>query len=173
MISNEYVTVFDLSQTGFVYGELLFNGLVFGLGGWFVLLVVKVIQSRPGLERVFNPFRSSKKMPKWVIYLIVAGTIILTILGSISYFQNQHLSKILRSGHASYVAGEIQNYTETRYRTHRRESFTVNGIYFTYPDFGLQENFNNTFSDRIPLENGTFVKVWYYEGQILKLMVRR
>jgi hypothetical protein len=55
-----YLTAFDLSQSGYSHWGLLLVGLAFGIWGWFVLSILKIIQSRSRLERVLNPFQRSQ-----------------------------------------------------------------------------------------------------------------
>ena len=172
---DDYITVFDLSKSGFGHWGLLLAGLQFGILGWIGLSVYKAIQSEPRLERILNPFRRSKQIPRWSFPLLIGISIIFTIAGFGSYVEYSRNLNILKSGRSSYVEGEVYDFKPMSFSGHTSgpESFSVNNISFSYSDFICKAAFNNTSSHGGPMRNGLHVKIWYYRGEILKLLIRK
>ena len=172
---DDYITVFDLSQSGYSHWGFLLIGLAFGIWGWFILSIIKGIQDRPQIERILNPFRRSKQIPTWAFPLLIGISIVLTIAGFGSYVEYRQNLNTLKSGQASYVEGEVYDFKPMPFSGHTPglESFSVNNVSFSYSDFIKKAAFNNTSSHGGPIRNGLHVKIWYYRGEILKLLIRK
>jgi hypothetical protein len=169
---NHYVTAFDLSQTGYANWSFLLVGLTFGTLGWISLSAYKAIQNHPSLERIFSPTRTSKQIPWWSFPVLIAVSVIFTVAGLGSYFEYKQNLNILITGQASYVEGEVYDFKPMPYSGHSLEVFSVNNISFSYSDYIKNAAFNNTASHGGPIKNGLSVKIWYYKGEILKLLIR-
>jgi len=71
-----------------------------------------------------------------------------------------------------FVEGEISNFVPMPYSGHAYESFTVNGLSFSYSDYAITGCFNETKSHGGAIkENGQRVKIAYTDGCIMKLWI--
>jgi len=59
------------------------------------------------------------------------------------------------------------------YTGHQDETFTVNGVRFSYSDFGVTCGFNNSASHGGPIREGLQVRIHYVGNAILRLEVAR
>jgi hypothetical protein len=77
-----------------------------------------------------------------------------------------------RSGQFSVVEGRVSNFRPMPYTGHAAESFTVNGLLFSYSDFDKSKcGFRNTASHGGPIREGLQVRIAAHAGRILKLEV--
>lgn len=57
------------------------------------------------------------------------------------------------------------------YSGHARETFVVNGQYFSYSDYDLTQGFNQTQSHGGPIKEGLQVRITHVDGSIVKLEI--
>lgn len=76
-------------------------------------------------------------------------------------------------GEYDVVEGSVENFNPMPYGGHQQESFTVEGVKFSYSDFSISPGFNNTKSHGGPIRKGLRVKVSHIDNVILKLEVMR
>jgi hypothetical protein len=88
-------------------------------------------------------------------------------------YQYLHDRYTLNSGEAKYVEGVVENFVPMPYTGHADESFTVNGVTFSYSDYGVTPGFNNTASHGGPIKQGLYVRIWYVGDDILKLEIKK
>ncbi|MEZ8149604.1 hypothetical protein AB6E95_02305 [Vibrio splendidus] len=76
-------------------------------------------------------------------------------------------------GEYDVVEGSVENFNPMPYGGHQQESFTVEGVKFSYSDFSISPDFNNTKSHGGPIRKGLRVRVSHIDNVILKLEVMR
>jgi len=74
-------------------------------------------------------------------------------------------------GEYSVVEGTVTNFHPMPYSGHELETFSVNGIRFSYSDYVLIPCFNNTASHGGPIRDGLHVRLAYSGDCILKLEI--
>ena len=90
------------------------------------------------------------------------------------YHDHERAQEQLRSGDCEVVEGTVENFRPMPHHGHSVESFTVNGVRFSYSDFDISKpGFNNTESHGGPIHAGMRVRVHYRGESILKIEVPR
>jgi hypothetical protein len=74
-------------------------------------------------------------------------------------------------GNYSTVEGTVTNFHPMPYSGHQNETFSVNGVKFSYSDYVLVPCFNNTASHGGPIHDGLSVRIAYSGDCILRLEV--
>ena len=75
-------------------------------------------------------------------------------------------------GDYSIAEGEITDFHPMPYSGHQSETFSVNGVPFSYSDYVLNPCFNNTASHGGPIRAGQHVRIEYSGDCILKLEIK-
>jgi hypothetical protein len=150
-----YETVFDVRQS---FPEsvpfVLVMGLVFA--GFGVLLL------RSGAVR------------RWLaLTWITVCAVLFMLLATVGIDQWLTYRSMLRTGACAVVEGEIREFDPMPYSGHKLESFTVQGVRFSYSDYVLSPAFNRSRSHGGLLHEGLQVRIAYVSGEsdhpILKL----
>jgi hypothetical protein len=74
-------------------------------------------------------------------------------------------------GDYSIAEGTVANFHPMPYSGHPNETFSINGVEFSYSDYIVVPCFNNTASHGGPLRDGLRVRIAYSGNCILKLEV--
>lgn len=77
------------------------------------------------------------------------------------------------NGDYQVVEGAVSNFHPMPYSGHQNESFSVNGVQFSYSDYVVSPCFNNTTSHGGPIGEGLRVRIAYSGDCILKLEIAR
>jgi hypothetical protein len=114
-----------------------------------------------------------KEGNRW--YSMVLAAIVVYVIGAFvpllrSYIENINL---VSSKRFSYVEGAVTNFVPMPYNGHADESFTVNGVSFSYTDYSFVPGFHNTASHGGPIREGLYVHIWHIGNEITKLEIRR
>lgn len=80
---------------------------------------------------------------------------------------------VMKTDNYMEVEGIVENFKPMPFSGHQNESFTVNGVFFEYSDFGPSAGFNNTKSHGGPIDDNKYVKIRYNDGLILQLWVKQ
>ena len=75
------------------------------------------------------------------------------------------------AGQYSVVEGSVANFHPMPASGHDNETFSVNGVRFSYSDFDGSPCFNNTASHGGPMREGLRVRIAYWGNCILRLEV--
>lgn len=106
----------------------------------------------------------------WIIVILggfLSLLLLLTVAGS--YLEN---SWRYTRGHFETVEGTVGKFHPMPYRGHDEESFSVNGVDFSYSDFvGTSSCFKQTASHGGPIRDGLRVRIAYVDNCILRLEV--
>lgn len=157
----EYQVAFEIASGGL--GNLYFAlpGLLFaGIG--FVLIK--------------NREKLSKNRPTWFVnifsWFFFTFSIIWTLITGLGIGSQQYqLRTDYARGDFDVVEGIVENFDPMPYQGHKSETFTVDGVKFSYSDFQVTSGFNNTASHGGPIREGLPVRISYKGNTILKLEV--
>ncbi|MCD6337277.1 MAG: hypothetical protein J7M01_03485 [Candidatus Marinimicrobia bacterium] len=110
-----------------------------------------------------------------ILTLFAAFMTFLTV--SSFFISKDNTSEIIDNEDYKVVEGIIENFDRMPYGGHKDESFTVNGVYFAYSDYGSYagvNSFNQTASHGGPIrENGQQVRLTYITwGEDTNLIVK-
>lgn len=86
-------------------------------------------------------------------------------------FEYSNLTSALSDGRAKVVEGIVENFHPMPASGHDSERFCVEGVCFSYSDFGITFGFNNTSSHGGPIKSGLRVRVTHLHNSILKLEI--
>jgi len=111
-------------------------------------------------------------------YLFIAGIMMTTaasffLIVSIMVFWNEYakLQNEYVSGKSLVVVGVVQDYRPAPTIGPLRESFSVNGVMFSYYAAARSPCFNNAPLRKGPIRDGLVVRIHYYEGCIQRVEV--
>lgn len=158
----DYHTAFTVLQQSVPWQErLILPGIIlFGV----IFAVVTIIQRRG-------------QLPKILIVITVFVCTIFLVLAVYAFnafaFQDMYsrAKDAYVQGQYSVVEGTVANFHPMPYSGHSQETFSVNGVQFSYSDFVLIPCFNNTASHGGPIHEGLRVRIAYSGNCILKLEV--
>ena len=107
-------------------------------------------------------------LPKvnWKVACLLAFGLVLSLVNCFVTTRNYLVfSDALVSGKTSYVEGTVTDLVTLP----KRESFSVNGVHFSYDDDLITGGFNNMSSHGGPIRAGLYVRIWYVGNVILKI----
>jgi len=159
---NDYHTVFTVLQQSVPWqARFILPGIIlFGIIG----AVIAIIQRRGRLSKSF-------------IVLTAVVCAVFLLLASYTYNAPGVQDMYARAkdayiqGQYSTVEGTVTNFHPMPYSGHQEETFSVNGMQFSYSDYVLIPCFNNTSSHGGPIREGLRVRIAYSGNCILKLEV--
>jgi hypothetical protein len=161
-VQHEYVVVYGILEEGFS-GMRLVIPLVWLTG----LLIVGGFAVQALRRREYN---SLVGMCLWLCFWACAG-----VFGVSNVIRQQwRCLEQARSGDFQVVQGEVRDYKPMPSRGKGSESFTVNGIHFSYSDGDLSRGgFNNAALHGGPIREGLYVRICHRDGRVLKIEVRK
>jgi hypothetical protein len=161
---NDYYTVFTVLQQSVPWqARLILPGIIlFGI----IAAVVAIIQRWGRLSKSFI-----------VLTVVVCAVFLLLAFYAFRAPGVQDMYARAREayvqGQYSTVEGTVTNFHPMPYSGHQDETFSVNGMQFSYSDYVLIPCFNNTSSHGGPIHEGLRVRIAYSGNCILKLEVSR
>jgi hypothetical protein len=162
--AGDYVTVFDVTQSGYRQWSFAAFGLIFVA----VSLALPVL-IRSGIFRKPPPW-----MEKWFLRVFLGFAIFWTATSFLAtYTDYRGAVHAVRSQQARFVEGTVTQFTPMPYTGHAMESFVVKGVRFEYSDYVITAGFNNTASHGGPIREGLPVRIWYRGNEILRLDVAK
>ena len=162
---NSYVTIYDASQQSFGYWLLAlpFAGII------IIDLIAFAILWRSRCKGIKLPF----------VPIILTGgmllfaTVVLSVLFLKPLFEWRLYNHLITAEEAPCVEGVITDFKPMPEGGHADESFIVDGRRFRYSSYDITSGFNKTVVRGGPLKEGMNVKLWYYEGVILKIQSKQ
>lgn len=159
---ESYTTVFDVTTAGFKSWPFPASGLIFVVVGLALPPLIKlgVLSSgSPGRARWF---------PRLFLGLAVCWT-----TGVFATTLADYLRAVgtMRRHEAQVVEGPVEHFVPLPVTGHALESFSVQGVRFSYSDYLITAGFNRTASHGGPIREGERVRIWYLGGEILRLDV--
>lgn len=160
----EYETVFDVTQGGFRQWSFSAFGLIFIVVGLAAPTLI-----RHGVIRKPSPW-----MEKWFPRLFLGFALFWTLTSFIStYSDYRGAIDAMHTNRAKVVEGIVTKFKPMAYTGHGMESFVVHGVRFQYSDYVITAGFNNTSSHGGPVREGLPVRIWYLDGEILRLDIAK
>jgi hypothetical protein len=143
--ANDYYTVFTVLQQSVPWQErLILPGIIlFGIIG----AVIAIVQRRRRLSKSF-------------IMLTVFVCAVFLLLAAYAYsapgVQDMYARarEAYMEGQYATIEGTVTNFHPMPYSGHQNETFSVNGLQFSYSDYVLVPCFNNTSSHGGPIHEG-------------------
>jgi hypothetical protein len=155
-----YRTVFDVAQSGYRHWAFAASGLIFVAIGF----------AMPGLFRLGIVRKPSAWMKKWLPRIFVIGASLWTVATFAGTFVDYRKAvDALHNGKAKVIEGHVDHYSQVPTKS---ESFDVNSVNFSYSDNLIIAGFNHTAFHGGPIRQGLPVKIWYWNGQILRLQIK-
>ena len=69
-----------------------------------------------------------------------------------------------RCGEYEVVEGYVENFDPMPYEGHSNESFEINGVYFSYSDYAIQQGYHNAKSHGGVISgDGQYLKIGYVQ----------
>jgi hypothetical protein len=155
----QYMTVFDVTQSGYRQWPFAAFGLIFVVVG--AGLVFFRHQLRGRMHRFF-PFAFLGFAVVWTLTAFVSTA------GSYS-----RLASDLRAGRCEVTEGVVTTFHPMPYGGHQMESFVVSGRRFEYSDYVVTAGFNNTASHGGPIQQGVRVRIHHRGNDIARLEIAR
>jgi hypothetical protein len=155
----EYHTVFDVLQNGV---HCLTPFVIFVAAGLFLLIGWVLRQSGE---------RNSSS--RGLMFQVVAG---LGMLGALVFFsaavsEYHTASKLLGDHRCSVVEGVVTNFVPMPPGGHGTETFSINGVVFSYGSGWGSTHFNSEWNGGT-LHDGVHARITYFGANILKIEVR-
>jgi hypothetical protein len=91
--------------------------------------------------------------------------------GAFNYFEVLKVRAAVKAGNYEVVEGIVRDFVPMPYSGGGKESFSVNGRWFSYSDFHLGIGFNQSKSHGGPIREGLKVKVSFIGESIVKLEI--
>jgi hypothetical protein len=163
---NDYYTVFTVLQQSVPWQArlMMLPGIIlFGITAAFVAII---IQRRGRLSKSFIVLA----VFVCAVFLLLA-VYVFNAPGVQDMYARAKVAYL--EGRYSTVEGTVSNFHPMPYSGHQDETFSVNGVKFSYSDYVLIPCFNNTASHGGPVHEGLRVRIAYSGNCILKLEVSR
>lgn len=165
----EYVTAFDVSQSGYKYWWVVIVGLLIIGAGLYVL------QNKKG------PYVYQHKKYPWTKKQDYLGWVglwsVLTLFIFIpTYCAHVSLRNDLLEGRCKVAEGIVSGFLPEEEFGPKHEEFLVNGIKFIYTRNAFRAGFNTSRVYNVPIGNGLKVRIHYRPGpnnSIAKLEIAR
>jgi hypothetical protein len=159
----EYITVFDITKEGYKAWTFVTPGVLFVFIGALMLRFNKYLPMYPIKSLKF------KKAFSICFLAFAAFWTSTSFFGTYSGYRN--LSNAFERGHVQVTEGIVENFIPMPYSGHSKESFTVNGVKFSYSDYIITPGFNNTASHGGPIKSDLQVRIWHAGNRIAKLEI--
>jgi hypothetical protein len=151
-----YRTVFEITQQGYSW-YLFFLCLSFGA-------ITSILMF------------SYRGLPQKKRTLLIIFSTAVVLLGSAAFGNLRSQisnTRAYREGRYQTVEGNVTNFVPMPYNGHALESFTVNGVKFSYTDWNFPKSgFKNTSSHGGPIREGLPVRIGYIGNTIVKLEIQ-
>jgi hypothetical protein len=138
---------------------------------WLQVIVPAVVVVLTAIALVaFLKFKT-RRVLVGVLYVISIFTTVLLSRAGISDMYGRARETYAR-GDYSIAEGEVTEFHPMPYSGHQRETFSVNGVQFSYSDYVINPCFNNTASHGGPIRAGERVRIAYSGDCIFKLEIK-
>jgi len=131
---------------------------------FFVILFPKIAE-KTALQQGKEMPQTAKRIVR--IFCICAGIFIslvslISITSEISMYTK--VVGAYRRGEYEVVEGYVENFDPMPYEGHSNESFEINGVYFSYSDYEIQQGYHNAKSHGGVISgDGQYLKIGYVQ----------
>lgn len=157
-----YRTAFDIREQ-IPWGALPFAGVpaLFVCVGVGMFLVSRG-RGPAWLLAIADQLPTQRPMPKWfpVVWTAFAVALLLAASTALALSYSGYRDA-LASGAYQVAEGYVTDFVPMPYSGHAKESFSVDGVHFTYSDYVVTTAFNQTRSHGGPIRDGLAVRIAY------------
>ena len=163
----DLVVVFDIGEVGYKNWDFVSHGAMF----IFLSLALILIPSYfPKIRQLIDPSDRQRSVVKWLPRVMLAFSLLWTATAfAATYAEYRSLLSAYETGSYDVVEGRVDDFVPMPRDRRPNESFSVNGVKFSYSDFHLSSGFNNTSSYGGAIAQGLYVRVYYIGGTIIRL----
>jgi hypothetical protein len=160
----------EYSQESHIFVGLIFSSLLlFASIGAFISFI-KGKKNKNVAKDSFDIFRDIYLLFFSVLFFVLFIFFIRPIFGSNrSNIELNKLKETYNNGNYEIVEGIVSNFDPMPYGGHKQETFDINGIEFSYSDYGSYNGysrvFRNTRSHGGPIYAGAYVKIFYIHDE--------
>jgi tellurite resistance protein TehA-like permease len=152
----QYITLFEIGLKSFPW-----NGLLHPVP--FILVGMLLFR-----------FGKSKQIYQATGIIVAALATIIFLLAAVSLAPSFiELRRGFRSGNSSIVEGVVENFHPAPPLGAAEESFSVNGVNFSYNALDLTPCFHNAPFRKGPIRSGLAIRIYYNDGCIQRLDARQ
>jgi hypothetical protein len=152
----DYRVVFDVSEQTPDWQFPAFGLLFIGVG---LVLVLGRNRAAQNIRATILPWAMLAFSLIWI------GGALASVLGG-----HSRAVQALKSGAFGTAVGSVENF-QAETMNHKRETFTVSGLRFSYSRYIISPGFRQTAAEGGPLRNGVPVRIAYVGNEILKLEI--
>ena len=162
----KYQTVFDASAPNASKWLIIMYGVCFVLIGVCIYIVAAALLKNTSIRRAIIIYATT-------VGGLMAASALLWSFGLFNQFRTeQQIAKYsLDSGQTLVATGVITNFRPEDVNHKIDESFSVQGVNFSYSHFIVNGGFNASSPFGGPVRNGLPVRVFYLGNYILKLQI--
>lgn len=163
----EYVTVFDIAETGYRTWPVPALGLI------FVAIGVVQVFFRDRLPSGWRGKESTRfnRVFSWCWLVFACGWTLIVFVSTYSEYWS--LSQAVKSGNVDVVEGLVSQFDPMPWEGHKMERFCVQNECFAYSNYWKTSGFNNATSHGGPIQEGLQVRVTFVRNAIVKLEVAK
>lgn len=152
-MEDSFVKVFDIADSGFRSIGFASFGFIFIIVGLVMFFWPKI-----ALKLDIQKTKKETKYQKFSRFFFLGFSILWTSTALVSTY-NEYAN--LRDTACKTVEGKVENFDPMPYGGHKRESYTVQGVKFSYSDYIITNGFNNTASHDGPVNQDSVVRICY------------
>ncbi len=135
----------------------------------FVMLIAGccVLKSRIGKRKIYGKKHgdTSTFVLLGVYLFFVTAVAVLTIVTGVQKYDQ--VIGAYKKGNYQTVEGFVENYETMPYEGHAQESFTINGVEFSYSDYTVMQGYHNAASHGgVITHNGQYLKLRYVTNEL-------
>lgn len=150
---NDFVKVFDLADSGFRSVGFASTGFIFIAIGVLMFFSPKILK-----KLKLQKSRKEPKLQTIFRFFFLGFAIFWTSTALMSTYGEY---EVLRDAEYKVVEGKVENFDPMPYSGHKHESYTVQGVEFSYSDYNVTNGFNNTASHGGPVNQNSVVRIFY------------
>ena len=153
---NDYQTVFTVLQKSPPW--------------WLSAVVPTAVAAFTGLAIVAFVKYKTRRVAVVIAYVVLSFMLMTLSPAGVSDMYARARDTYVK-GDYSIAEGTVVNFHPMPYSGHQNETFSVNGVEFSYSDYVIVPCFNNTASHGGPIRDGLRVRIGYSGNCILKLEI--
>lgn len=176
----QFETVFDAMHSGYKDWSFAAGGLIFVAISSSLLFFPDFMQRMLSRQPHISGAGLRKGFARIFCWFLFGFAVFLTTADFIStYGEYISIKHAFEAKNYQVVEGPVKNFVPMPYMGHAMESFSVNGVRFSYSDYLVTNGFNHTTSHGGPIHEGLDVRIEYIKNDrigkniIIKLEVAK
>ncbi len=145
--------------------DYLWNLIPLLVGAGFLINSILIIKSKHKEKGWEGFIQSFFKIAGFVVAPIGIGLFLLSTIGM--SLEHKCYKEKLANNDVCIVEGSVEKFHAMPYEGHDTESFEINGVYFEYSDYMMQNGYHKSASHGgVITQNGQYLKVKYIAEEI-------